>query len=71
MKVIVIAALYCLLAVCSAGPIAKTQWHARAPARGCVEILYTSGGSQFRSYACDGANGKFLVCEYISYSIAK
>lgn len=65
MKITTVVILYCLLAVCSAGPVAKTQWHVRAPARGCVQLLFTSGGSQFRSYACDGVNGESLYFGYM------
>ena len=37
---------------------AETQWHLRAPALGCVQILHYAGGSYFRSYACDNPNGE-------------
>ena len=39
----------------------QAQWHLRAPVRGCVEVLHIVGGSYFRTYACDGADGEFLV----------
>ena len=37
---------------------AETQWHLQAPTRGCVEVSHSVGGTVFRSYACDGANGE-------------
>ena len=64
MKIAFVVAVLCLFAVCSASPspspIAKTQWHLRSPARGCVEVLHRFGGNEFRTYACDGAQGTFL-----------
>ena len=41
---------------------ADTQWHLQASSQGCtcVEVKHTVGGSVYRSYACDGANGEFL-----------
>ena len=62
MKIAFVVAVLCLFAVCSASPspLAKTQWHLRAPARGCVEVLHRFGGNEFRTYACDGAQGTFL-----------
>ena len=38
---------------------AQTQFHLKAPNRGCVEVSHPVGGTVFRSYACDGANGEF------------
>ena len=45
----------------STGLEAETQWHLRAPSQGCVEVSHSVGGSVFRSYACDGADGEFLM----------
>ena len=39
----------------------QAQWHLRAPVRGCVQVLHIVGGSYFRTYACDGADGEFLA----------
>ena len=35
---------------------AETQWHLRAPKRGCIEVSYSFGGNVHRSYACDHEN---------------
>jgi hypothetical protein len=40
---------------------AETQWHLRAPVRGCVEVFHYVGGSYFRIYACDGDSGEFYL----------
>ena len=37
---------------------AESQWHLRAPSRGCVEIYHAVGGNIFRSYACDDDEGE-------------
>jgi hypothetical protein len=44
---------------------AETQWHLRAPVKGCVEVSHYVRGSYFRIYACDDDdNGEFYsVCD--------
>ena len=37
------------------------QWHLRAPARGCVQVVHYVGGSYFRTYACDDNDSEFLA----------
>ena len=65
----VVASLCCIVALGMANPRppaylmteefeAQAQWHLQAPSQGCVEVSHSVGGTVFRTYACDGANGE-------------
>ena len=53
--------LCCLVAVHAVQNEVEAQWHLSAPNRGCVEFRHTIGGSQFRTYACDGESGELGI----------
>ena len=50
---------------------AESQWHLQAPSHGCVEISHSVGGTVFRSYACDGANGEFCDYKFFRFKLLK